>query len=251
MGGVRRCDCYTGTRRAVASPDHEHPTECSRNRRSASHCELSALPDDERSALRIVSVWQVSRPSDRGRRELAIFQEDLRLRFDSRPDLARLSSIGHQRRSRMVLPIPEGYHQVTPYLILNNAGDAIAFYKAALDASEVMRLDDPSGKVHHAEIRIGDSRIMLADEHPDMQALSPKTIGGSPVSIHLYVEDVDAAIEHAVAAGAKLIRPVADQFYGDRVGGIEDPFGYRWFIATHKEDLTMDEIRRRAAAQGR
>ena len=103
----------------------------------------------------------------------------------------------------------------------------------------------PGGTIHHAEISIGDSRIMLADEHPEIQALSPKTIGGSPVTIHLYVEDVEAA----VAAGAKLVRPVADQFYGDRTGGIEDPFGYRWFIATHKEDLTMDEIRRRAAAQ--
>ena len=150
-----------------------------------------------------------------------------------------------------VKAIPEGYHTVTPYLILSGAGDAIAFYKKALGAEEVMRMEDPGGKVHHAEIKIGDSRIMLADEHPEIQALSPKTVGGSPVTIHLYVEDVDAAVERAVAAGAKLIRPVADQFYGDRVGGIEDPFGYRWFIATHNEDLTMDEIRRRAAAQGR
>jgi PhnB protein len=150
-----------------------------------------------------------------------------------------------------VKPIPEGYHSVTPYLILSGAGDAIAFYTKALGAEEVMRLADPGGKVHHAEISIGDSRVMLADEHPEIQALSPKSVGGSPVSIHLYVEDVDAAVERAVVAGAKLVRPVADQFYGDRVGGIEDPFGYRWFIATHKEDLTMDEIRRRAAAQGR
>jgi len=150
-----------------------------------------------------------------------------------------------------VKPIPEGYHSVTPYLIVSGASDAIAFYKKALGAQEVMRLADPGGKVHHAEIKIGDSRIMLADEHPELQALSPKTIGGSPVSIHLYVADVDAAVERAVAAGAKLVRPVADQFYGDRVGGIEDPFGYRWFFATRKEDLTMDEIRRRAAAQGR
>jgi PhnB protein len=153
--------------------------------------------------------------------------------------------------STEVKPIPEGYHSVTPYLILSGAGDAIAFYKRALGAEEVMRLADPGGKVHRAEISIGDSRIMLADEHPEIQALSPKTVGGSPVSIHLYVEDVDRAVERAVAAGATLVRPVADQFYGDRVGGIEDPFGYRWFIATHKEDLTMDEIRRRAAAQGR
>jgi PhnB protein len=148
-----------------------------------------------------------------------------------------------------VKPIPEGYHSITPYLILSGASEAIEFYQKALGASEVMRLDDSSGKIHHAEISIGGSRIMLADEHPEIQALSPKTIGGSP-SIHLYVEEVDAAVERAVAAGAKLIRPVADQFYGDRVGGIEDPFGYRWFLATHKEDLTMDEIRRRAAAQG-
>ena len=148
-----------------------------------------------------------------------------------------------------VKPIPEGYHSVTPYLIVSGASDAIAFYKKALGAQEVMRLADPGGKVHHAEIKIGDSRIMMADEHPELQALSPKTVGGSPVSIHLYVADVDGAVERAVAAGAKLVRPVADQFYGDRVGGIEDPFGYRWFIATHKEDLTMDEIRRRAAAQ--
>jgi PhnB protein len=153
--------------------------------------------------------------------------------------------------SAEVKPIPEGYHTVTPYLILSGAGDAIAFYKKALGAEEVMRLADPGGKVHHAEISIGDSRIMLADEHPEIQALSPKTVGGSPVSIHLYVEDVDRAVECAVAAGAKLVRPVADQFYGDRVGGIEDPFGYRWFIATHKEDLTVEDIRRRAAAHGR
>ena len=150
-----------------------------------------------------------------------------------------------------VKPIPDGYNTVTPYLILGGASDAIEFYKNALGASEVMRLGDPSGRVHHAEIKIGDSRIMLADEHSDIQALSPKTIGGSPVSMHVYVEDVDAAVERAVIAGAKLIRPVEAQFYGDRVGGIEDPFGYRWFIATHKEDLTMDEIRRRAAALAR
>ena len=150
-----------------------------------------------------------------------------------------------------VKAIPEGYHTVTPYLILSGADDAIAFYKKALGAEEVMRLGGPGGKIGHAEIKIGNSRIMLADEHPELQALSPRTVGGSPVSIHLYVENADAAVERAVAAGAKLVRPVADQFYGDRVGGIEDPFGYRWFIATHKEDLTMDEIRRRAAAQGR
>ena len=139
-------------------------------------------------------------------------------------------------------PIPKGYHTVTPYLILNAAADAIAFYKKALGAAEVMRMDDPRGKIHHAEISIGGSRVMLADEHPEIQALSPKTIGGSPVSIHLYVEDVDAAVERAVTAGAKLIRPVADQFYGDRVGGIEDPFGYRWALSTKREQFTPADI---------
>jgi len=148
-----------------------------------------------------------------------------------------------------VKPIPEGYHTATPYLIINDAAAAIEFYKQAFAATEVMRYADPSGKIGHAEIKIGNSAIMLADEFPDMGFRGPKALGGSPVGILLYVEDVDASVARAVAAGAKLIRPVADQFYGDRVGGIEDPFGYRWFIATHKEDLTMDEIRRRAAAQ--
>ena len=148
-----------------------------------------------------------------------------------------------------VKPIPDGYHAITPYLIVDGAARAIDFYKRAFGATETMRMPAPNGRIGHAEVRIGDSAIMLADEHPEIQALSPKTIGGSPVSMHVYVEDVDTLVERAVAAGAKLIRPVADQFYGDRVGGIEDPFGYRWFIATHKEDLSMDEIRRRAAAQ--
>jgi PhnB protein len=149
-----------------------------------------------------------------------------------------------------VKPIPDGYHSVTPYLIVQGGEGAIAFYQKALGAAEVMRMSD-AGKVRHAELKIGDSRIMLADEHPELNAFSPKTIGGSPISIHLYVEDVDAVVERAIAAGAKLIRPVADQFYGDRTGGIEDPFGHRWFVATHKEDLSIEEIRQRAAAQGR
>lgn len=150
----------------------------------------------------------------------------------------------------MTKAIPDGYHTLTPYLIVNGGAKALEFYGRALGAVERDRMQDPSGKVRHAEITIGDSRIMLADEHPEIGALSPQTIGGSPVSLHLYVEDVDAVVARAVAAGATLTRPVADQFYGDRVGGVTDPFGHRWFIATHKEDLTMDEIRRRAAAQG-
>ena len=149
-----------------------------------------------------------------------------------------------------VKPIPDGYHSITPYLIVQGGERAIAFYRSALGAREVMRMAE-AGKVRHAELEIGDSRVMLADEHPELNALSPKTIGGTPVSLHLYVEDVDAVVARAVEAGAKILRPVADQFYGDRTGGIEDPFGHRWFIATHKEDLSMEEIKKRAAAQGR
>ena len=133
-----------------------------------------------------------------------------------------------------VKSIPEGYHSITPYLAIAGAADAIAFYKKAFGATEVMRMAAPGGKVGHAEVEIGGSRIMVADEHPDMGFLSPKTIGGSPVGLHLYVEDVDAVTRQAVAAGAKELRPVKNQFYGDRTGTIEDPFGHVWHIATHK-----------------
>jgi PhnB protein len=151
----------------------------------------------------------------------------------------------------MTKPVPDGYHTVTPYLIVTSGADAIEFYKGAFGAVEHERMQDDSGKVRHAEISIGNSRLMLADESPELGALSPKTIGGSPVSIHLYVEDVDTVVASSVAAGASLTRQVADQLYGDRVGGNVDPFGHRWFVATHTEDLTIDEIRARAAAQRR
>jgi PhnB protein len=150
----------------------------------------------------------------------------------------------------MVKAIPDGYHAVTPYLIVDGGAEAIDFYKRAFGATEHDRMQDPTGKIRHAEIEVGGSRIMLADEHPEIGALGPNRVGGSPISLHLYVEDVDAVVARAVVAGATLVRPVADQFYGDRVGGIDDPFGHRWFIATHKEDLTPDELHRRAAAQG-
>ena len=146
-----------------------------------------------------------------------------------------------------VKPIPEGYHSVTPYLIVKGAAQALEFYKKALGATEVMRLADPTGKVMHAEIKIGDSIIMLADEFPEMGAKSARTFGGSPVSLMVYVEDVDARVAQAVAAGAKLTRPVANQFYGDRTGGVDDPFGYHWYLATHVEDVPPDELERRAA----
>jgi PhnB protein len=145
-------------------------------------------------------------------------------------------------------PIPDGYHTATPNLVISNAGKAIEFYKEAFGATECMRLATPDGKVMHAEIRIGDSPIMLSDECPDWNALSPQTIGGTPVSIMLYVEDADAVVNRAVAAGAKLLMPVADQFWGDRCGSVSDPFGHKWTIATHTEDVSPEEISTRAKA---
>jgi PhnB protein len=147
-------------------------------------------------------------------------------------------------------PIPEGYHSVTPYLIVENAAGAIEFYKKAFGATELMRMAQPDGKIRHSEIKIGNSPIMLADEFPEMDARSPQFFGGSPVSFHLYVENVDTTFKQAVAAGAKVKRPLADQFYGDRTGGVEDPFGHIWYIATHKEDVSPEEMRKRAAAAG-
>jgi PhnB protein len=147
-----------------------------------------------------------------------------------------------------VKPIPDGYHTLTPYLIVHDGARAIEFYKRAFGATEMFRMDGPDGRIGHAEIRIGDSQIMLADEHPEMNARSPQTIGGSPVSFMLYVEDVDAMVAQAIAAGATLKRPIANQFYGDRTGGVEDPFGHNWYIATHVEDVAPEELQRRAAA---
>lgn len=147
-----------------------------------------------------------------------------------------------------VKAIPEGYHTATPYLTIKGAAAALDFYKRAFAATEVMRMTTPEGKVGHAEIRIGDSAIMLSDEFPEMDARSPQLIGGSPVMIHLYVEDVDAFVQRAVEAGAELQRPVEDQFYGDRAGKLADPFGHIWWIATHVEDVPPQELERRAAA---
>ena len=145
-------------------------------------------------------------------------------------------------------PIPKGYHAVTPYLSVQGAADAIAFYKKAFGAKEVMRMPGAGGTIGHAEIQIGDSRIMLADEFPEMNFRSPRSVGGTPVTIHLYVQDADKVAKKAVAAGAKLLRPVADQFYGDRSGSLEDPFGHVWHIATHVKNIPMKELKKRAAA---
>ena len=147
-----------------------------------------------------------------------------------------------------VKAIPDGYHNATAYLIIDGAGKALDFYKRIFGASEKMRMPSPGGKVGHAEIVIGDTLIMLADEHPEMGARGPRAFGGSPISMMIYVEDVDATVKNALAAGAKLIRPVEDKFYGDRSGTIEDPFGHQWHVSTHTEDVPADEMARRAAA---
>ena len=144
-----------------------------------------------------------------------------------------------------VRPIPEGYHTATPYLIVKGAANAIEFYKKAFDATEVMRMPDPAGRIMHAEIQVGNSRIMMADEMPEMGFRGPQSLGGTPVSILLYVNDVDAQAKKATAAGAKVMRPVENQFYGDRSGTFTDPFGHVWTIATHKEDLSNEEIQKR------
>jgi PhnB protein len=146
-----------------------------------------------------------------------------------------------------VKPIPDGYPRVIPYLCIDGAADAIDFYTQVLDAKERMRMGGPGGKIGHAELEIGDSVVMLSDEFPDMQQLGPKKIGGTPVNISVYVEDVDKTFDKALKAGAKELRPVENQFYGDRTGGFEDPFGHKWHVATHVEDVPPDEMEKRAA----
>lgn len=149
-----------------------------------------------------------------------------------------------------VKPIPEGYHSVTPYLIVRGGSDAIEFYTKAFGAVELFRFPAPGGKIGHAEIKIGDSPIMLADEHPEMGYNGPESIGGSPVSLMIYVDDVDTVFNRAVAAGATVKEKLQDKFYGDRSGSLIDPFGHVWHLATHKEDVPMEEMERRAKAHG-
>jgi len=150
-----------------------------------------------------------------------------------------------------VKPIPNGYHTATPCLIIQEAAAALDFYKKVFGATEIMCMAQPDGKIGHAEIRIGDSVIMLADEVPEMGYRGPKSLGGSPVSLMLYVEDVDAVVGRAVAAGAKITQPVQDKFYGDRNGVLEDPFGHVWTIATHTEDVSPEEMGKRMTAMSK
>jgi len=148
-----------------------------------------------------------------------------------------------------VKAVPDGYHSITPYLSIKGAAAAIDFYKKAFGAVEMMRMAQPDGRVGHAELQLGTSRVMLADEFPEMNFRAPHSVGGTPVHLHMYVEDVDATVGQAVAAGATLVRAVQDQFYGDRLGTVADPYGHVWHVATHTEDLSMEELRRRAAAR--
>ncbi len=142
-------------------------------------------------------------------------------------------------------PIPEGFHTVTPYLVVHDAAKAIDFYKQAFDATVKVRMDGPPGKIGHAELQIGDSVIMLADEMPQMETKAPQSLGGTTTGIFLYVKDVDAAFGKAVGAGAKVTMPVADMFWGDRYGKLMDPFGHSWSMATHKEDVAPEEMKKR------
>ena len=146
-----------------------------------------------------------------------------------------------------VQPVPDGYNPVTPYLFVDGAAEAIEFYKTAFGATEVMRMPWQEGKIGHAELQIGSSRIMLADEHPEMGAKAPASYGGSPVMLSLYIDGVDEVFARAVEAGAKVIMEVSDQFYGDRRGMVCDPFGHTWSIATHVEDVSEEEMKRRMA----
>ena len=148
-----------------------------------------------------------------------------------------------------VNPIPEGYPRVCPSLAIDGAAAAIDFYTSVLGATERMRMPMPDGRVGHAELQIGDSVIMLADEFPEMDHRGPKSVGGTPVTLHVYVEDVDATFQRALDAGAKELRAVQDEFYGDRTGQFEDPFGHRWSITSHIEDVSEEEMMRRMSEQ--
>ena len=150
---------------------------------------------------------------------------------------------------KKVSPVPKGYHTVTPYLVLKNTGDALAFYTKALGAKEIMRMPGPDGRIAHAEIQIGDSRIMLGDETPERGTHAPESVGGTPVHIFLYLPDVDKTFAQATSAGATVEMPPMDMFWGDRYAKVADPFGHKWNLATHKEDLTPKEMARRGAAE--
>ncbi|MEK2647042.1 VOC family protein [Bdellovibrio sp. BCCA] len=148
--------------------------------------------------------------------------------------------------AQKVEPVPNPQAPLTPYICIRGAAKAIEFYKKAFGAEELFRMEDPSGKIGHAEIRVAGGNLMIADEFPEMDFRSPESLGGNPMTLHLYVKDVDAFTDRAVKAGMTVDRPVADQFYGDRGGKLKDPFGYIWWISTHKEDVSPEELKKRA-----
>jgi PhnB protein len=152
------------------------------------------------------------------------------------------------KRKKKVLAIPKGYHSITPYLIINNAANAIDFYKKAFGAKEVMRMEHPDGKIVHAELKIGDAKIMLSDESTEKNARSPQALGGSPVGIHFYTKNVDGIVDKAVSAGATLAKPIENMFYGDRCGTLQDPYGHKWHVSTHIEDVSTAKMKKRVAA---
>ena len=168
------------------------------------------------------------------------------------PSKTKQSLQGKKKKSqplkKKVSFIPKDYHSITPYLIVHNANAAIEFYTKVFGAKVVMRMEKPGGKIGHAELRIGDAKIMVADECPEMDSYGPKRYKGSPVGIHLYIKDVDSIVQKARDAGAKVIRAVDNMFYGDRTGTLEDPFGHKWSVSTHIEDVTQAQMRKRAAA---
>jgi PhnB protein len=147
-----------------------------------------------------------------------------------------------------VKPVPDGYHSVTPYLFVRRAASAIDFYKTVFGATEILRMPGPDGRIMHAELKIGDSIIMLAEENPKTGVMSPQTVGGYSVGLHVYIEDVDSVVQKALENGAKALHPIKDQFYGDRSGSLLDPFGHMWNVATHMEDVSPEEIRKRMSA---
>lgn len=157
-----------------------------------------------------------------------------------------IKKIAVNRKKKKISAIPKGYHSITPYLIVNNAAKAIEFYMKVFGAKEVLRMEQPGGKVGHAELKIGDAKIMLADEYPEMDTRGPQAYGGSPVGIHLYIKNVDNIVERAVAAGAKLTRPIENMFYGDRSGTLEDPYGHKWHVSTHIENVSVAKLKKRA-----
>lgn len=159
----------------------------------------------------------------------------------------KVKKLAPAKRKKKVMAIPKGYNSITPYLIVNQAAKAIEFYKKAFKAKVVMQMEHPGGKIGHAELKIGDTKIMLADEYPDMGALAPKAYGGSPVSIHLYVKNVDDIMENALKLGANLVRPVENMFYGDRAGTLLDPYGHKWHVSTHVENVTPAKVKKRMA----